>query len=462
MSTELECERTISVQIPWELIAQFRELLINRVGRKTTLPGFRKGKAPLALLYRYYEPEVKESILEEIVPSVVAAEIQKRDLQVVYGPIVQQFELKEGEPARISALVEIVPNFELGDYRGLSATTLDLEVSDELVAEELESMREHHASFQNLDPRPLRDGDFAFVSFESQTAEGETVVEKQEINVGVGQEATPEEYSEALRGLSPGETAEFETTFSDEYEDRNLAGLTLRTRFTVLGVRDRELPDLDDEFAKDVDSQFDSLEALRNAVSGYLQQQFDRIITDAVKEQLLNQLIAAHPMPLPFRRMVARAGSGLEKVDQAALYRYMGIESDDDEQRAFLEALARHLDPDDSGSDIPEEDLRDLLVEVERALRADFILDRIAQVEEIAVSPAETDAEIARFAQEHQLTPEAAVQRLDQSGAILVWQEGHRRAKTLDFLYREANIVPASDSDQETALPGEPPPGDAP
>lgn len=461
MATELECERTISVQIPWELIARFREGFIHRLGGRTTLPGFRKGKAPRTLLYQYYEPDVKESVLENIVPEAVAAEIQKRDLEVVFGPVVQKFDFKEGEPVKISALVEIVPNFELGDYRGLSATTPRVEVSDEVVAAELERLREQHASFQNLDPRPLRDGDFAVVSIEARTADGEPVIQEQESHIGIGHEATPESFSEALRGLSPGEEIDFETTYSAEDEDESLAGKTVRSHLAVLGVRSRELPELDDEFAKDIDSQLDSVEALRTAVRDEVKRQMDRLITDAVKDQLLEQLVAAHPMPLPFRRMVARVGSGLEKVDQAALYRFMGA-SANDEQRAFLEALALHLDPDNSGSEIPEAGLRELLEVGEGSLRADFILDRIAHVEEIAVSPTETDAEIARFAQQHQLTPEAALQQLDESGAIWAWQQGLRRAKTLDFLYREANIVPAPEADEETASPGEPPPGDAP
>ncbi len=404
-----ECVRKVSVKIPWNEVNDERRRLIRQVARTTTIPGFRKGKAPATVLSRYYEREILETLKDGLVRLHLVKEIGRRDLRVAYGPMIDEMRLVEGSPLVVKARFEVFPDFELGEYRKLRVMYESPIITDEMVQGQLEQLRHRHGSYRNVDPRPIRDGDTVTIVIEGTSGGEEPEIEKHETQVAIGHEATLAVFNDALRGLSPGEQTEFEVTYPTEQVTEKLAGKTLRCSVEIRSISELELPDLDDEFAKDVDNRFDSLEALEADVRAGMEAYAQRQALEFAQNQALRQLADSHPMPLPAR---------------------------------YMEQRLRQAEEDSSGSEPGSENAEIQRSIEEMRVRADLVLDRIADVENLTVSNDETESEIQRYAQSHQMTPESARKELDENGMISAWRSQRRRSKALELVVDEAERVP--------------------
>ena len=411
-----ECVYGVSVQIPWNEVSDERKRLMRRVARTTTVPGFRKGKAPMTVLNRYYEREILESLKDGLVRVHLVEEIGKHDLRVAFGPMVDEVRLVEGSPLVVNARFEVFPDFELGQYRGLEVLPPEPVVTDDAVDEYLQWLRSRHGSYRNLDPRPIRDGDTVRIVIEGTSGGSEPEIERHETSVVVGHAETLADYSDALRGLSPGESAEFDVNYPEDQPNEALAGKTVRCQVEIQAISELEVPDLDDEFAKDIDDSFDTLEALKVDVRRQMEKHRRQEALELARSLAIQQLAELHPMPLPPRYMEQR----LQQAED---------NSEDSRARSGNSGARRPL--------------------VEARVRSDLILDRIADVENLTVSTAETQAEIQRFARSRQITPESARKALEKEGAISAWCRHRRRTKALQFVIDEAERIPLSASEPQ-------------
>ena len=417
-----ECVCRVSVQIPWNEVNDERRRLIGQVARTTTVPGFRKGKAPMTVLNIYFEREIVETLKDGLVRARLLKEISKHDLRVAFGPMIDELRLVEGSPLVASARFEVFPDFELGEYRRLQVLPPEPVVTDDAVDDYIEWLRSRHGSYRNLDPRPIRDGDTVRVVLEGTSGGGKPEIERHETSLVVGHRETLADYSDALRGLSPGDITEFDVNYPEDTANEELAGKTLRCRVEVEGISELELPDLDDEFAKDVDDSFDSLEALKADIRKRMQEHRQREALQIAQSLAIQQLADLHPMPLPSRYMEQR----LQQAEDAP---------EDPRARSGNSRRSRPVE--------------------EKTVRADLVLDRIAQVENLTVSRAETEEEIQRFAQSRQITAASARQALEKEGAISAWRVQRRRAKALQFVIDEAEPFPLSQSEPQGREPAE-------
>ena len=409
-----ECVCRVSVQIPWNEVNDERRRLIRQVARTTTVPGFRKGKAPLTVLNRYFEREILETLKDGLVKARLFEEIGKHDLRVAFGPMIDELRLVEGRPLEANARFEVFPDFELGKYRRLQVLPPQQVVTDDVVDDYIEWLRSRHGSYRNIDPRPIRDGDTVRIVIEGTSGGREPEIERHETNLVVGHPETLADYSDALRGLSPGDSAEFDVNYPENTANEQLAGKTLRCNVEVQGISELEMPDLDDEFAKDVDDSFDTLEALKAGVRQRMEDHRRREALEIAQSLAIQQLADLHPMPLPPQYMERRLQRAEEDAERS---REQGGNS----------RVSRPLE--------------------EKKVRADLVLERIAQVENLTVSKAETDEEIRRFAQSRQLTPDSARQTLEEQGAVSAWRVQRRRTKALQFVIDEAERIPLSPSE---------------
>jgi trigger factor len=403
-----ECVRKVSVEIPWDEVNDERRRLVRRVARTTTVPGFRKGKAPATVLSRYYEREILDTLKDGLVRSHLVKEIGRRDLRVAYGPMIDEMRLVEGSPLVVQARFEVFPDFELGEYRNLQVLHPLPAVTDEMVQDHLQQLRYRHGSYRNVDPRPIRDGDTVTISIEGTSGGEEPEIKMHETQVEIGHEETLADFTEALRGLSPGERTEFDVTYPTEQVAEELAGKTLRCRVEIQGITELELPELDDEFAKDVDNRFGNFEALEADVRAGMEVYTRTRALEFAQNHVVRLLAESHPMPLPNR---------------------------------YMEQRLREAEEHTSRSQPGGADLERLRSIEEMRVRADLVLDRIADVEDLTVSNEETEAEIRKYAQANQLTPESAHKELREKGVISAWRSQRRRAKALQFVIDEADRI---------------------
>ena len=198
------CVQELTIEVPWETVASERRRLVAAIAKKAVVPGFRRGKAPLSVLNRHYEPEILERLSGDFAAEHVLKGLGERDLAVAGSPMITDLRFTEGHPLEIDTLFEEFPAFELGEYRNLKVAVGKPPDPDEAVQAQLESMRLQHASFHNLDPRPIEDGDFALVSVSGTVDGSDEEIKDREVTIHIGAGETHEAYSEALLGQEPG------------------------------------------------------------------------------------------------------------------------------------------------------------------------------------------------------------------------------------------------------------------
>jgi trigger factor len=235
------CKHSLDITVPVEEVEKETERAIASIQSKVKLPGFRPGKAPVGLVRGRFANEIRQEVLERLVPKFLNAAFEQDHLEVVSQPSISEVHFHAGEPLKFKAEFEVAPTFELGEYTGLTVSYAEPAVAEEDIDARLNDLRERKAEYVNEEPRPLADGDYAVISLESLSGVDEKV-QQDELMLKIGDEATLKEFTENLRGASPEESREFEVTYPADYDRATLAGRTVRFKATVKAVRRKELP----------------------------------------------------------------------------------------------------------------------------------------------------------------------------------------------------------------------------
>ena len=419
------CKREIDIAVPWDDVRHESDRIIESFRRQARIPGFRPGKAPAAVVRSRYQKEIRQEIVEQLIPKFFHAEAVEKKYDIVGKPQFHDLEMEDGEPMTFRAEFEVVPEFELSDYRRLQVPYNEPEVSDEQLEAELEALRERHASFVNLDPRPLEDGDIAVLSLSSDPPDGPKI-DEEDTTIALAEEGTLPEFTENLRGRSPGETADFEVNYPEEFGNKELAGKTVSFHATVKGVRKKEVPELDDDFAAEL-GDFQTIDQARSSLREQIGDSMRRQAIEAAKTKLLDQVVAAHDFPVP------------DSMTENQLMRRL---------EGRLGALQRQ------GVDIEKLDIDwrkvrdDERVPAERDVKGGLILERIARAESLKAAPEEIDEQVKAYATRNQLAVETARKKLAEDGTLDRLQTQVSRDKALSFLFDEAEKV---DAEEDTA-----------
>src|SRR6185503_698533 len=354
-------------------------------------------------------------VLEKIVPRFFRAAVDKEELQLVGSPNVTDVHFHDGEPLRFKAEFEVAPTFELGEYRGLTITYNEPEVTDADVDARLEQIRDQKAQYVNEEPRPLADGDYAVVSLES--LEGvEEKVSQEELMLKIGDEATMKEFTENLRGASPEDVRDFDVTYPEDYDRKPLAGQTVRFRAVVKAVRRKDLPDLNDEFAKDL-GDFKTLDELKETIRKSIQQEREHRAQEEAKNQLIEKLVDAHEFPVPDAYIDRQIQINVE--NQLRTLAAQGV--DPNQIKLDWQKLRESQKP-----------------RAERDVKASLILDKIGEREAIGATQEEVDREVNRIARQQREAAAVTRAKLQKEGALARIAGHIRTDKTLGFLFEQA------------------------
>ena len=415
------CRRELEFTVEWDEVEKDVARVANGFRRQARLPGFRPGKAPAALVRSRYWKDIKEEVLKNLLPRVFWDKAREEGLKVIGSPNLTDLHFENGEPVKFQTEFDIYPEFALGEYRRIEVPYSEPEVFDGEVDIELEHLREQNASYRNLDPRPLADGDIAVLKLTGEPLDGGPKVEQNEMMITIGEAETLPEFSENLRGKSPGDTAEFNVKYPDDYGTEKLAGKTLAFHAEVLEMRKKELPELDDDFAQDAGN-YSSLEDLKNQIREAIGTHRRRIAPGAAKNKLVDALVDRHRFPVPEtmvdRQIATRAERQLRALEE------QGVDS--------------------SKIDLDWRQIREREKPLaERDVRASLILERIADEEDIQVGSDELDEPIRQYAERQKKSVSAARAELVENGTLDRVRSQMRNDKTLDFLFDEAQKVDA-------------------
>lgn len=409
-----DCKRSVEIEIPLDEVERAKEQVSKTFKDRARLPGFRPGKAPLSMIQSRFESDIRSEVLEMLLPRAFRSRVEKDELKVVGTPDIKELSFEAGQPIRFKADFEIAPEFELSEYRGLPVKYEEPTVTDEELSQRLESMRESKAEYPNLDPRPIESGDFVLVHLKSLEGLAETIDQDVQIEVG-GQETLPA-FNENLVGVSPDESKEVSVTYPEDYGQESLAGKTIKFELTPKFVRKKELPVLDDEFARDL-GDYQTLDELKEAVRKSLYHEKQYVSQQAAKEELIDRLVEANQFPIP------------------EIYIDRQIEN---QVRMQLRGLTgRGIDPSELKLDWTKlkETQRDKAM---RNVRASLLLEKISEKEGIGAAKDEVDREVQRLAREEREAIPVTRARLEKDGTIGRIAGHIQTEKTLQFLLEQA------------------------
>lgn len=415
MSTAEDCKRSIEVEIPVDQVERARERVTNSIRQRVRLPGFRPGKAPTSLIQSRFESDIRSEVLEILLPESFRSKVQEQGLSVVGTPNVSELKFEPGEPIRFKAEFEVAPEIELGEYRGLPVSYEEPTVTDEEVNERLEQMRDRKAEYVNLDPRPIESGDYVLTQMRSLEGLAEPV--DQEMQMQVGSEETLPEFREIFIGANPGDVREVDVTYPADY-DPKLAGKTVKFELTAKTLRKKELPALDDEFAKDM-GDYQTLDELKEAVRKAIFHEKQGAAQSKAKEQLVDRLVEAHQFPVP----EAYVDRQIENNVRSQVSEMMG---------------GRDIDVSKLGLDWTaiKEKQRDSAI---RNVRASLLLDKISEREVIKATKDEVDREVQMMARQAREAVPVTRARLEKDGTLGRIAAVITTQKTLQFLFENAN-----------------------
>ena len=414
------CTSELDIEIPWVEVEKESDKALKGLSKGVRVPGFRQGKAPKSVLKMRFKDEIKSEVLERLLPKYFWEKAEADNLKVVGTPDVADLHFEDNEPVKFKAVFEVFPDYELGNYRRLEVPYLEPVVEDSDVDAELERLRESQASYRNLDPRPLADGDLAVFSLKSEPVDDSPAVDQEETTLTIGADETLPDFSNALRGKSPDDEVDFEVTYPDDFASEKLAGKSIPFHAKVLGIREKELPELDDDFAKDVDAQFETFDALKSRIREGMLDMRRNQGSQRAKDQLVDQLVEAHEFPLPKRLVDQQIGTRLENNLRSLSQQGVDVKSLDIDWQKIGESERPRAEHD---------------------VKAGLLLGRIADVENIQADDSQIDAEIERYAEQNQLSAGGARKKLAEDGALDRIKSFYRNEKVLSFLFDEAERV---------------------
>jgi len=421
------CKHALDITVPLAEVEQETERAAVSIQGKARLPGFRPGKAPLGIVKSRFAGDIRQEVLEKLVPKFFNAAVEKDNLRVVGRPDITDVHLHPGEPLRFKAEFEVAPTFDLGEYRGITVTYSEPEVTEEDLTQRLDQIRENKAEYVNEEPRPLAAGDYAVISLESLSGVAEKV-SQDELMVQIGGETTMAAFTENLLGVSPEESREFDVTYPEDYERKNLAGRTVRFKATVKAVRRKELPELNDEFAKDL-GDFQTLDELKDTIRKNILREREHRAQEDAKHQIIESLVDSHEFPVP----------------DAYVDRQIEISV----ENKLRTLVGQGLDP--KGLKLDWQKVREN--EKDRAVRdvkASLILDKIAEREAIGATQEDVDREVQRIARQQREAVAVTRAKLQKEGALGRIASNIRTEKTLNFLFEQSR--------KEAAKPDSPAP----
>lgn len=387
------------------------------------IPGFRQGKVPLNLVKQRFGKDVKEEVLSRLLPHALDHAIKDHKFHVVGEPKIEDLSFEEGESLRFKVSLEVIPNFELQDYKGFKAIKRVRQVTDADVEQILNRWRENSAEFVTVEDRASQTGDFVSVNLTGKYVETseEEDLKAEDLQIELGAEGVQQEFNENLTGVKESDVREFRVVYPADFSSPGLAGKTLDFTATVVAVRQKELPEADDDFAKQFGEGYENIQQLRDRIREDLAKSANNEADLRLRDELTEKLLTAYEFQVPD-----------VLVEQQA----------QDRLRNFIYRLANSGLPPEATKNINwDERLGEARLMAVRDVRAALVVGRISEKEKIRVTSTEIDTEIAQMAPGLGLLPAQLKARLTKEDELPSIENRLRYNKAVDVIVTHADVT---------------------
>lgn len=410
-------KKMVEVEIPADVLSNEAKRVTIEFAREATIPGFRPGKIPPAVIRNRFAKEIQDEVINRLLAHTFAEAVREKGVEPVGEPRLEHIDAYiEGAPLKFKAEFEIKPHIELADYTGIEIDDPKIEVSEHDVESMIERLREQASAYRIETERGLEDGDFAVIDI---TASGEGIEpEPRSGHFRLGEESPLPELHDALRGKRPGDKAEFDHTYGDDAENENYRGKTVHHEVELKEIRIQEKPEVDDNFAQSVGG-WETVEQMREAINADIRTHREHEVLRLKRQQIGDRLLTLHRFDVPRALVDKELGKSLQNYA-----RFLASQGVDIEQAA--------LDWQKMGEEF--------LPEAEKRARRALILEAIAKKENLVAADAEVDREVRKAAQENGRDFAEVKHRLKHDGGYEALRQSLGQEKALDYVLEQAKV----------------------
>jgi trigger factor len=413
-------KREIDIKVPAQEVSRETETLIQKYQKLARIPGFRSGHAPASIIRQRFKQEIQNDVVDALVPKYFRKETERQGLIPVSQPRVTDLHVHEGEGLHFKASFEVMPEIKVEGYKELRAEHPEVFVTDPEVDDSLNALREQKATFAPVEGRAISDGDYAQVSLDGtpkEEDENTKPVHMDDVLVEIGGKNTMPEFTENLRGTSAGDERSFDVHYPDDFSDERLRGKTFAYKVKVNAIKEKSLPELNDDFAKEL-GEFTSIDEVRQKIREGMEHERRHNAERESKDKLLSELVRRNEFEIPEalveRQIDVRLDRGLRALAS------QGMRSEDMKKLDFARLRAGQHD------------------QAVQEVKASLLLEKIADEEKIEVGDDEIDREVEALAKQTNQAPDDIRARLTRDGALDRIRNRIRNEKALDFLYRQS------------------------
>ena len=413
-------KREIEIEVPATEVVQETGVLIEKYRKLARIPGFRRGHVPASIIRQRFSQDIQNEVVDTLVPRHFRLQTERLGLIPVSQPRVTDLHLHEGEPLRFKASFEVMPEIKVEGYKELRADHPEISVTEQEVEDSLKALQEQKATFSPIEGRTVQAGDYAQVSLDGtpkQDAEVTKPVHMDDVLVEIGGKNTMPEFTENLTGASIGEERTFDVTYPEDFADERLRGKVFSYRVKVNALKQKSLPELNDEFASEL-GEFSTLDQVRQRIREGMEQDRRHTSEHEAKDKLLAELVRRNDFEVPEALVEHQIDLRLERGLRALAAQ--GMRSEHMKKMDFAR--------------LREGQREQALQEV----KASLLLEKVADEEKIEVGDDEIDREIETLAGQMNQTADQIRARLTRDGALDRIRNRIRNEKALDSLYRQS------------------------
>lgn len=409
-----ECKREIELDIEADEVIKEFERIVTQFSSRAKIPGFRPGKAPRDIIKQRFYPEIKESLINSLVPTALSGELKTQNLNPVGMPVVNDLHFKEGQPLHLKAQFEVWPEFNLPAYKKIKVKNKKISVTDEEIDQSLEELRVRSAQYIPVEGRGVLEEDYVVVELKGKDLKTKKFLPQEKVVILAGHAENEEILDKKLIGSMPGEEKNFTLDYDKNHQNKKLAGRKIEYNLKVISIKEKKLPALDDEFAKEL-GEFKSLKDLKEKIRTEIISSKEKAAKQDMAEEIIKKISDKLSIGLP---------------ETLVEQEYM--------------AIMRRLLSSPTQQDIKKEDLEKLKSEgkkkAEQNLKNHLILKKIAEKENLKVSDQEMHEEFKEIAKANNLPLAQVIDSVNKEGKREELRSSILFKKTVDFLVEQAII----------------------
>ncbi len=431
MNTELidvsDTNKEIRIEVSPDEVRQVYDSVSKKYANQAQVPGFRKGLAPLDVIRMRYKEEIKNDVIQELLPPKVTEAIQQHDIQPLAEPHLhledaENLKVNGSQPIVLKVHVEVMPEIPEPEFEGLTATRRVRPVNDDEIENIIEERRSQDSTLIPVEDRKSQEGDLVIVDLVGTFKDEEDAepIEVNDLEVQLGDELIEKSFTENLIGVEEDEEKEFTVEYPQEFSSPALAGRTVNYKAKVKSVGNVELPELNDEWIKSLDEGFESLDDLRSKLREDLEMVSKADADSRVRNDLIARLIEKHEFEVPGALIESQAQNLLNNFAQDLAQRGVDLSKVDE---SFIETTYNQMKG-----------------QAERDVRGAMLLEKIAESENVEVSEDEVKEEIEKMAEYYRTSVEDFRKSLNQQGGDAMIENNLRTRKAVEALVEKATV----------------------